>query len=356
MKKIIILSTLTAIVAFIVYLNNFNSYKEGSFVVLQELKEIHNNELKSTWGSNENEEVESKKVPPLSDKDKIEAAWNGLSEEKNFIKYINAISDKNKVRAIPLNIQDKNKYIKEREELEKHLDITDKIVSKNAKLKDLDEYFIYYNNIRNDIDNYSKAEKYLDKAIEKGFFTKKYNRPSSVPIQQYKANTCVVNTLSTIMKYQYWKSLNEENLYRLINKENWDYWMSEYFHYDWFERRGEQKWDYIKLASLWIYSEYITSMKEVRERLNKWEIALYQWPLELFSNSDKWKWSNIYHAVTVFSIEGNVITYGDSLDGKIKKMDISHLIDTKWQSQNPFRFFSFNNSKIDEIEGNLFTK
>lgn len=365
MKRIFILSLITASIWYVFFHKNYNSYGVDSFIMntntAVSVAENSNNQeaIKVTgWVSdtknNEIKNIENKPIQSLTDHDKVEIALNSLSEEKNFIKYINAISEKNKIRSIPMNKQNLEEYKREREELEKHLVVTDKIVKKNPKLIDLNEYFIYYNNIRNDIDNYKKAEEALQLASKKGFITKSYKIPSSVPIQKYNENTCVVNTLTTIMKYQYGKNLNRNALYKWISKKIWDYWMSEYYHYDWFENIWKHEWDYKKLASLWIYSEYITSTIEINNKLNNWQIALFEWPIEIFSKDPKWIGSNIYHAVAVFSIEDNIITYSDSLDWNIKKMDISKFINDKWHSIHPFRFFSFDNTKIEEIERKLF--
>lgn len=291
----------------------------------------------------------------VSDYDKMEVKtrtwWESSLENKDvFISYISQVSEKIVNINIPKNWQDKELYLWDREKLEEILAKTDSAIEKHKEYESLDEYFIYYNRIRNLIERYKELEEAFDTSVEAGFTKKTYSIPKSTHIQKFRENTCVVDTLYTIMNLQYGKELDKTLLYERLWKKIWDYWQSEYYHYNGVEKWGHSNGDYRKLAQLGIFSEYSQDIVDVEKRLKNGEIALFEAPITQFSNDGKWKGTNIYHAVTLFEIENGLITYADTLDWMVKTIPLSNITQTIWDQHYAFRFFSFDNTKIESLK------
>lgn len=379
MKKpnaiLIILSTITAILG-ICFVNQFDSWllslkiiptiastkdnfeeRNGNTVIFNEYTENGYTEGVSNKKPTENKQnTNALKKDENSLKDKINQSQSSPSQldtknkkeelialiKKRFEYYRDTPSLNNLQTSQAINLH-KETIATERIKIEK-------MAQEFPEITKSELYVNFYNVIRNREDEYDRELKYLEKAINLGFISQNIWNPQKTVIQKYQANTCVIDTLGFIMENQYGKTLNKEAIYTALGKQVWDFWKSGSLVYNGkFHGITDNSNDYYKLASLGILTSQISTKKDLSTILDTGRtVIIFEAPLSIFNSSYT---GNIYHAVAVFSMKGDVITYADSLSGKIKDMSIKNYTnkDGSLSSEVFFRAVSFNNSKIESL-------
>jgi len=224
-----------------------------------------------------------------------------------------------KVNLIKLNIKNKilNKKLIQKENIIKNKDLIIKNIPIIKK-----ENIIYWKN---------NKKQFLEKKIK-------------LPIQKKNSNTCVIDNLALILENKYWFKIKKDKIYKTLNKKNWEYWHSGYFlinktwgHF--IEKKGYQDFKILR-KDLNIETKTWSDIIDFQKNLKKWDLLLFEIPMEIiYPNIKKFKGSNIYHAITVFSYntKNNAIEYYNSLNWKFETLNFNKIKYNDKYLKYPFR-------------------
>jgi len=238
---------------------------------------------------------------------------------------------KNKINFIRLKI--KNKQLKNLKEILKE--------KENWK----QQIKIKKNNNLNTKNNFEKENILKNNKIfwvenKKNFFYHKYE----LPIQKKNSNTCVIDNLWMLIQNKFWLKINKKEIYKKIWKQNWDYWHTWYFiinetGWHFIEKEWFNDFKILEQKSK-IKTETSSSIDDLKYFLYKKEIVLMEVPMEIiYPKIKKFKNSNIFHAITIFSLnsEKNQIEYYNSLNWKFEKLDFEKIKLNEKYLKYPFR-------------------
>lgn len=193
-----------------------------------------------------------------------------------------------------------------------------------------------------------------------------FNIQNKFPLykQKYLENTCVIDNIWQIIKYQYWKEINKELIYNFLWKKKWEFW-NDWIYLIWKEWEwyltSYEKWEYIKNKNTWKITK-IWNIKANELDLNKYEVVkwandiqkLFKYWIETKNNNTFWglklvldnklpvlmevpmnilwyKQTNIWHAITIISYNEKEKNFNflNTLTWRIEKIKLSKLISSK---------------------------
>lgn len=203
-----------------------------------------------------------------------------------------------------------------------------------------------------------------------------------VPTSQQRRfwNTCVIDSLDLIIKYQYWKSLDKDKIYHKIGKSIWDLWYSglftiwknggtftpihkntlgldkvtnTFFNLSTLEKNPREKstYDIVDEWRDWEKLEEDTNLKTglspsiwyLKNILNLHQAVLMEVPMSLlYPNDSKWTNSNIFHAISVYQYdeETNEVIYSNTLTNKLERINLDKFKYDENYLNYPFRYIT----------------
>lgn len=211
--------------------------------------------------------------------------------------------------------------------------------------------------------------------------SKKVNQEiySRIPTYQQgrNTNTCVIDNLSLLTEFEYWKRLDKKRIYEKIGKKSGQFWYSGLFAINqyggtfspvkentlWFDKDTEtifylsekekhKNWELVEERRDWEKLEEQTGLKTglspsiwyLIEVLNTKKPVLMELPMSvLYPEDPKWANSSIYHAISVFQYnkDTNELIYSNTLTNKIETISLDKVKYNETYLKYPFRYVTF---------------